>query len=614
MITTYNIIRAICLFLFISISAVGLCNATDNVIIDNAIETYTIIASKDGQNIEKVKAKIETTYTAQRTDEKVIAGLSYNNFSSVDKASAPGAKPSYIPNYEEGIFYDDTKICLLYFNIKKGENATAKFEKTYKKAEYFTSISFGEGYFIRNKIVKIIVPKSIAERIKIAEKSFNSNITSSQSTGDKGETIYTYIITNQKANKPEDNAPELSTIVPRIYIYGQFANVQELYDYLRQYTLTPDPDIEIVNTLAKQLTSNSNNKRESIELITYWVQQNIRYIAVEHGEYGQRPDIASEVLRKRYGDCKGMSSLLKAMLTAIGIDTRLTWIGTTSITQRWEEVPNLSSGDHMICSVIDEDSILFLDGTTAHLPIGYYTQSIQGQQALIENGDTYILKDVPIQSPYNNCDFTQATFHIEENNLIGEISKKLSGAIKMGFCTILKDFDASKRQDFINAYLRYPRKNVSISNVIIKGDSISSPFTTISATISEQDACQHLSDAIYIDLMPLRNGLIESYNLKDRQNDIQISNRQRYVSDITIVIPDGFTASYIPEDFTLNNEWFSLSIKYHATPNSITCNSNLIINKTIIPIEKASLWNNIARQVKQANGEQITLILKQPED
>ncbi len=611
MTTTYNIMKISCFSLFLLFFTTGMCNIKDNVIIEDAIETYTIITTKDGQSIDKIKSKIETTYTTQRTDDKIIAGLSYNSFSSIDKASAPDAKPLYIPDYEEGIFYDDTKECLLFFNVKKGGKATAKFEKTYNKAEYFTSIGFSESYFIKNKTVRLIIPQSLAEKIKIVEKSFTPNISSAQTKGKNGELIYTYTITDQKAHKREDGAPELSTIIPRIYIYGQFADVQELYNYLQQYTLTPDPEIESVNTLAQELTTNCTTKQECIEQITHWVQQNIRYIAVEHGEYGQRPDIASEVLRKRYGDCKGMSSLLKAMLKAVDIDTRLTWIGTSAISQRWDEVPNISSGNHMICTVIDGDSLLFLDGTTAYLPIGIYSPSIQGQQALIENGDSFILKDIPIQSPHQNCESNHALFHIEGNNLTGEITKKLSGTLRMDFCTTLNAIDASKRQDYINAYLKYPRENASPSNFNIEGDTISSHYTTLSATISEHDVCQHLNDAIYIDVMPLRNTLINSYNLKDRQNDIKIPHRQNYTSNISIAIPDGFIPSYIPEDFTINNEWFSLSIKYQTTPDSIICYSDLTIYNTLIPLEKGTIWNNIARQVKQANSEQITLILKQ---
>lgn len=611
MITTHIFSRIICLFIFLFLPATVLCDTNDNIIIDNSHETYKIIASKDGQNIDKVKSIIETTYSTQRSDEKIIAGLSYNSFSSIDKASAPGAKPLYIPDYDEGIFYDDTKMCLLYFNIKKGDKATAKFEKTYNKAEYFTSIGLSEGYFIKNKIVKIIVPKSLEEKIKIVEKSFTPNISVSKTKGKKGECIYTYIITNLKAHKREESSPELSTIIPRVYIYGQFANVQELYDYLRQYTLSPDKEIESVNLIARELTANCKTEREIIEKITHWVQQNIRYIAVEHGEYGQRPDIASEVLRKRYGDCKGMSSLLKAMLTAVGIDARLTWIGTNSISQRWDEVPNISSGNHMICTIIDKDSTLFLDGTTAHLPIGLYPPSIQGQQALIEDGDSYILKNIPFQSPLNNCDSIHATFQIQNNDLTGIISRQLSGTLKMSFCSALNTIDASHRQDFINAYIQYPRKNSSITNTIVTGDTITSHNTTISATIIERDACQNLNNTIYIDLMPIRNKLINSYEIKDRQNDISMPHRQNYTCNISIAIPDGFTPSYIPEDFSADNEWFSISIKYQKTPNSIICNSNLRINSTTIPLEKADTWNNIARQVKQANSKQITLILKQ---
>ena len=108
--TLQHIIRNIFLTSIFLTAFVSHAKTDDNIIISNAQETYTIIATKDGLNIDKVKSKIETTYTAQRVDEKIVAGLSYNNFSSIDKASAPGAKPLYIPDYEEGIFYDDTRL------------------------------------------------------------------------------------------------------------------------------------------------------------------------------------------------------------------------------------------------------------------------------------------------------------------------------------------------------------------------------------------------------------------------------------------------------------------------------------------------------------------------
>ena len=102
-----------------------------------------------------------------------------------------------------------------------------------------------------------------------------------------------------------------------------------------------------------------------------------------HGESGQRPDPASEVLRKRFGDCKGSAILTRDMLRAVGIDARLVWIGTRDIGTDWTDIPNISSGNHMISAVmLPGDSIMFLDGTSTYSTPGNQPYGITGCQAM----------------------------------------------------------------------------------------------------------------------------------------------------------------------------------------------------------------------------------------
>ena len=91
------------------------------------------------------------------------------------------------------------------------------------------------------------------------------------------------------------------------------------------------------------------------------MQQNIRYVAFEAGEAAYRPDTPAEVMRKRYGDCKGMSLLLATLLNRAGIEARIAAVGTDVIPFRIAEAPSLAATNHMICIVPDGDSWLFLD-------------------------------------------------------------------------------------------------------------------------------------------------------------------------------------------------------------------------------------------------------------
>mgnify|MGYP002508109436 CR=1 FL=1 len=76
------------------------------------------------------------------------------------------------------------------------------------------------------------------------------------------------------------------------------------------------------------------DKREMADTITAWVRQNIRYVAVEHGEYAYRPASPESVLSDKYGDCKGMAALIKDMLCHSGIDGRMVWIRIRKVTRQ----------------------------------------------------------------------------------------------------------------------------------------------------------------------------------------------------------------------------------------------------------------------------------------
>ncbi len=80
-----------------------------------------------------------------------------------------------------------------------------------------------------------------------------------------------------------------------------------------------------------------------------FMQQQIRYVAIEIGIGGWQPHSAEDVFRSRYGDCKDKATLTIAMLDAAGI--RATWVSVDD--RRGRIDPNAPSlfGDHMITAI-----------------------------------------------------------------------------------------------------------------------------------------------------------------------------------------------------------------------------------------------------------------------
>ncbi len=599
--------RVILSLILITQALVALAEYEDNIIISDSEDVYTIVASKSGDKIEKVKKKSTITFEATRTAGTALALEFYNNYITIDKTS--GAKPNYRTWIPQDIFYDDSKVCYLELPIKKGGGMkTAVIEKTYTKPEFFTQVILPSSYFIKKKTIKITIPATLSNKINIIEKDFIQGIVSQKITEKNGSITYLYTLTNVPAtSSDEPYTPHLGTIMPRLYIVGHFASLKELYKYLHSHTTHIDENIEKVNAFARNLTASCKSEEERISVLTTWVQENIRYIAIEHGEYATRPDYASEVLYKRYGDCKGMSSLLKAMFNAVGLDARLVWIGTEDVGSSFSEIHSLASGNHMICGLVREDSILFVDGTCSYLPIGCYHPSIQGREALIENGDDYILRTIPIQSPNSNSDLLHLDFVIDGNNLVGKQLRTLTGVRQMSLCHSYHSLNKSDREDFLIRTISYPKNNVEVSALSISGDSLEALSTVIHASVVENDACQHLENLIYVNLIPLRYNGVKTINLQNRKNDVLFNYLSNVESYIKLPIPDGYSIKHLPKSYQEDNEWFEAEIIYEEKEGIIKCHARFLLKKREVPLAEIKRWNTLIRGFNQANSEQLIL-------
>src|SRR6185437_5848516 len=135
-----------------------------------------------------------------------------------------------------------------------------------------------------------------------------------------------------------------------------------------------------LNNLVSDLIKDDKTQRERAAHIYSWVQKNIHYIAFEKGLEGFIPRPADTVYKRKYGDCKDMSSIIMAMCRKAGLDAHFVWIGTTEKPYTFEETPLPLVSNHMICAVKLGGDWVFMDGTDPALPFGKNREDIQGKE------------------------------------------------------------------------------------------------------------------------------------------------------------------------------------------------------------------------------------------
>jgi len=98
-------------------------------------------------------------------------------------------------------------------------------------------------------------------------------------------------------------------------------------------------------------------------LVTHFVQNEIRYMGVEVGEYSHRSNDPNKVVQQRYGDCKDKSMLLATFLKAKQIDCDLVLVNSYNRYKLNDYLPTPWVFNHMVVRATIKDRSQFIDPT-----------------------------------------------------------------------------------------------------------------------------------------------------------------------------------------------------------------------------------------------------------
>ena len=105
------------------------------------------------------------------------------------------------------------------------------------------------------------------------------------------------------------------------------------------------------------LTASKTTILQKMQAIADFVQQDIRYVAVELGIGGYQPHSAAEVFAHRYGDCKDKATLLSSMLHEVGVYSYYIVINTVRGGAAPEKPPTLFWFNHVILAMRIPDDV-----------------------------------------------------------------------------------------------------------------------------------------------------------------------------------------------------------------------------------------------------------------
>ena len=595
--------------LLISVECLADSSADNNIVIDSRIVTYLLKAQ--GDQLSEVKVSETTHYIARRADARTFAVTFYGDGITIDKAHASGSQPIYRSWVDDDLFYSGSRVCALPLNLKKDKPAKVVFERTYKDPEQFCQIMLISPYFTRHLEYRVQVPNVLVDKIVLMPKNFAEGMELVRKDEPNGDVIYSVIFNNEEPFKPESMSGSADMTAPQILVKGYFDNVESLYGFLRE-KVDENETSDNVAELARKLCEGLNTEQDKIDAIAAWVRNNIRYVGIEHGEYGLKPEAAETVLTNRYGDCKGSANLIRVMLRAVGIDGRLAWIGTRGdVPGDWTEIESLAAGNHQIAAAVVGDSVIFIDGTTQFAPKGFIPNTIGGQQCLVLNGDNVLIATVP-EATRNMLQMTGET-ELKDGALAGRYEAKYGGEMRMALLSSLNAVSAPKRNAALEILLAFDRQSVRAENIVLNEGDSDAQTAEIVFDEADKAAVRELSSGkTYIQLRPFKTALYPTLDAKNRKHDILFRHPYDLSSTIVFKIPEGYEIESLPERIDIATPWFVGFMEYTMDQSNdrVICSAALQCVKTEGDYSEAESWNSAIKEIKNASSTPLVLVKK----
>lgn len=334
-------------------------------------ETNIYISFKKGEKPKHLKAAVLSA------DGKLIRKLKKSEIEIVSR-------------WQQSTFYSDEY--WLKFRLRHNVYPYRIKYSYSQKSDDFIALTYWQPILYKNTptlhaSLKVDVPADYP--ITIFEKNLTHN-----TKAEDDRRIYSWETSFNKTFPDVAMGPERESILPHALVlplnftYGAEGSYKS-WDSFGAWMATLNDDILDLPDKEKkkvaELTATLTDPFEKTKVLYHYLQDNTRYIniSIDLGGYKSYP--ASYVCQTKYGDCKALSTYMKALLKEAGIESFYTLVwGGENCPPIPVEFPSPQFNHVILCVPLNGDT-LWMDNTSNTDPFNYLGTFTQNRKALFIN-------------------------------------------------------------------------------------------------------------------------------------------------------------------------------------------------------------------------------------
>jgi len=450
----------------------------------------------------------------------------------------------------------------------------------------------------------------------------------------EGSNEYVWEVDDSPAIEIEPRMPPANTIAAHVYVkyfprdpalrskvVGSWEDIGNW-----NWSLT-DPErvaTPAIKEKVAQLTAGKTDKLDQIRTLTEYVQQQIRYAAIEVGIGGWQPHAAGDVLTHQYGDCKDKATLLNTMLGEIGVASFNVAINVT----RGVTVPKFPANqfnheitairipadvpDTTLYAIVDHPKLgklLFFDPTNEYVPLGYLPAYEQDSYGLVYGPDGGALIHTPTLPPSTNRLLRTAKLTLgPTGNLAGEFHELMWGGPAQKERESLLEADAKDRAKVMEGFLGNFLDNFTLTGERIGNLDSYDQTLTVDYQVIVNDYAKSAGNLLILRPRVLGEKGSSILAGNERKYPIEFPEETRQDDIFDIALPAGYTVDELPEPVKAECEYGSYQSHVEVKDGMLEYKRTYEIKGIQVPTSKLPEVRDFFQEI--AADEKSSVVLK----
>lgn len=401
-----------------------------------------------------------------------------------------------------------------------------------------------------------------------------------------------------------DRVP-IAYFAPSLFVYyetqGSLSNWKDFgmwqFGMLRGRDILPE---DIRNEI-HQLTDSLGDDRQKVEAIYNLLGKKTRYVAILFGIGGQRPASAIDVCSSGYGDCKGLTNFMRAMLQEVGITSNYTTISTRN-RQLLKDFASVGQMNHVILQVPIKNDTIWLECTNPQLPFGYVHGDIAGHDAIEVSRAGGRLVHIPAYPDSTNLARNQIRLQLDGSGIADIDVSSVFYNLRMESRIPVYKMGRDEQKKAILRMLYAPQAEIDKSEFKMEG-----PVLSLDAHVRSKNYTTATGKRLFVPVCPIRRDTSIPAVDEERLEDFYIETGYCDEDEIIITLPEGSEIEATPSDVIINESFASFHSIIKRKGSQIIITNRLLVKSGTYDQSSYSRFIEFMKKVNTAYGQKVVL-------